>query len=57
MATLGACFELQPFGNLVKGSSGGEVPSEQPADAPAAAPAPAAFAAEEEWPSSRTAWP
>ena len=49
VATLGACFELQPFGNLVKGSSAeGQVPSEQPADAPAAAPAPAAFAAEEE---------
>ena len=42
VATLGACFELEPFGNLVKGSSSrGEVPSEQPADAPAAAPAPA----------------
>ena len=47
VATLGACFELEPFGNLVKGSSESVAPSEQPADAPAAAPAPAAFAAEE----------
>ena len=47
VATLGACFELQPFGNLVKGSSESVAPSEQPADAPAAAPAPAAFVDED----------
>ena len=48
VATLSACFELEPFGNLVKGgSTESAAPSEQPADAPAAAPAPAAFVDED----------